>query len=414
MRKSLLLTLILLLTGWNTIVGQNSFCGTVYDAKELKDIQEQLEEFHRLKRAGINYLSLRSTKDFYIQAYIITNNDGTSGTNKGVIENGIKIANDHYAGAGLKFHLTGDPIIVKNSSFDPEKDINNYPINGAINLFCINEVYSTQANGRKEKVGGFYNGELAIAIENAGIASSVLSHEIGHLFGLMHTHGPKNHECGTEELVTRDPAKRNCETSGDQFCDTEADPNLGSKCGSLYDSKCSYIGKSKDKNGDSYKPLVNNIMSYIAADCRTDFSRDQIEFIIKRASEINLVAQSSPFFILPFNIPLVSSYDMDINVSVNTNLSSSITLEYQLKSNGKWVSIKESYPAMPGVNKIDFSVPLTIYQDQIKFKVYNALDTKQKYETNFISVLPINYNDQIESINIKPTRMHTLLVSASS
>ncbi|MBK8880790.1 MAG: hypothetical protein IPN74_20465 [Haliscomenobacter sp.] len=74
------------------------------------------------------------------------------------IENGIKIANDHYAGAGLKFYLIGDPVIVKNSSFDPEKDINNYPINGAINLFCINEVYSTQANGRKEKVGGFYNG----------------------------------------------------------------------------------------------------------------------------------------------------------------------------------------------------------------------------------------------------------------
>ena len=63
---------------------------------------------------------------------------------------------------------------------------------------------------------------------------STLPHEVGHFYGLPHTHDQGN------ELVNGS----NCATAGDNFCDTPADPNLSG----VVNSSCVYTGTATDAN----------------------------------------------------------------------------------------------------------------------------------------------------------------------
>ncbi len=73
-----------------------------------------------------------------------------------------------------------------------------------------------------------------------------------------------------------------CERKGDGLCDTPAEPNL-----SRYtDDKCHYTGWNvKDKYGEVYKPVTNNIMSYPKnRECRNNFTNGQIAVMLETAS----------------------------------------------------------------------------------------------------------------------------------
>jgi hypothetical protein len=81
-------------------------------------------------------------------------------------------------------------------------------------------------------------------------AASTWLHEIGHFFGLQHTHA----EAGEgKELVDGS----NCSVAGDLICDTPATPNTWA---TAYD--CNYTGTERDPNGQLYRPDVSNVMAY--------------------------------------------------------------------------------------------------------------------------------------------------------
>ncbi len=94
------------------------------------------------------------------------------------------------------------------------------------------------------------------------------THEFGHAFSLYHTHGKTNNGT-TDELVNGS----NCETAGDNVCDTPADPNLAG----VVDSECNYTGTATDANGEFYSPFTNNIMAYTNDVCREEFTPGQYE-----------------------------------------------------------------------------------------------------------------------------------------
>ena len=95
--------------------------------------------------------------------------------------------------------------------------------------------------------------------------STGLIHEIGHMFGLPHTHETGN----GKELVNGS----NCTVAGDLICDTPADPRLSG----YVNENCEYTGQHVDPNGDLYSPMVNNYMAYSPGKCRNAFTSGQKE-----------------------------------------------------------------------------------------------------------------------------------------
>ena len=84
---------------------------------------------------------------------------------------------------------------------------------------------------------------------------------------MFHTHGKTNNGT-TDELVNGS----NCESAGDNVCDTPADPNLNGKVS----RDCLYTGGASDANGDPFDPDPRNIMSYSRKECRDVLTPGQL------------------------------------------------------------------------------------------------------------------------------------------
>jgi hypothetical protein len=100
---------------------------------------------------------------------------------------------------------------------------------------------------------------------------STMVHELGHYFGLYHTHETA---LGAEN-VTRDNSNGcwDCQDDGDLLCDTPADPNLTSTANNA--PNCAYTGSGTDGCGVAYNPSIFNIMSYADKACRITFTAQQ-------------------------------------------------------------------------------------------------------------------------------------------
>lgn len=101
--------------------------------------------------------------------------------------------------------------------------------------------------------------------KHCAIIPRVLTHEMGHLFGLFNSYLEQN------ELVDGS----NCITHGDQICDTPADPYYPGAFKVWINNDCEFVDKTKDSLGQYYLPDVGNIMgSYSCSDC--GFSYQQL------------------------------------------------------------------------------------------------------------------------------------------
>lgn len=119
-------------------------------------------------------------------------------------------------------------------------------------------------------VTGYFLDNNSVAIPLA--KSHVLSHEVGHVLFLWHTHH------GTGEN-TSDPFEcpelvngSNSNICGDYISDTPADPNMGYGVDLV---TCNWLGSGVDANGDPYAPDELNIMSYTQPKCMKYFSSKQ-------------------------------------------------------------------------------------------------------------------------------------------
>ena len=107
---------------------------------------------------------------------------------------------------------------------------------------------------------------------NCAVNGTTFEHELGHNFGLPHTHS-------SGELVARPGSGKpwNCDSEGDGFCDTPADPSLS---GAVSSSSCLVVDDlGTDDNGDPYQPDPHNIMSYASKSCRSRFSEEQLAYM---------------------------------------------------------------------------------------------------------------------------------------
>lgn len=155
-------------------------------------------------------------------------------------------------------------------STDGEKElVTVHGIRKKINIFVFTEFIGfTGVNpAGKATLGGISideQGKAAIFMEAENFNKEVLTHEMGHFFGLKHTF------TGADELADGS----NCATAGDGICDTPADPYDGTGP-DLIDEDCSFVSELKDDNGDFYNPMTTNIMSYYQCPCEKGFTNGQ-------------------------------------------------------------------------------------------------------------------------------------------
>ncbi|MBK8556869.1 MAG: hypothetical protein IPL65_14325 [Lewinellaceae bacterium] len=195
-------------------------------------------------------------KKFTIVAHIFKDSTGTFLISQGSINSAVDGMNQFFKPIGVSFEVC-EFRYHDNFQFDimdvPAKadEIRNlWHDDYRVNIYFITwlpDFCGMAYNGISDPTG---NG---IIIRKNCASAGTLSHEMGHLFGLAHTFSGN----GTE-LVNGD----NCETEGDQICDTPADPYIALAPMEDYVKDCRFIYPGTDANGEYYIPDLGNIMSY--------------------------------------------------------------------------------------------------------------------------------------------------------
>ncbi|QDK82155.1 hypothetical protein EXU85_27510 [Spirosoma sp. KCTC 42546] len=267
---AILLTVhLLLISSWS--IAQES-CAT----PQLSD--DQLTRQENLLAQRTRALSARRAAQVQympIRFHVVRRSDGTGGASVASLNQALVLLNQLYQPVGMAFYLCGaQPHYIDNTAlFDYDNSeesllANANDVSYAINVYLTN----TLSYGGNQATGyAYFPSSLAISnrvfVKASQVTEYTLSHELGHYFNLYHTfQSNQSSTVANRELVIRPdesqqgrPFAPNCDTAGDFVCDTPADPY--NRPGATV-SGCTYSGTTTDANGDLFKPLVSNIMSY--------------------------------------------------------------------------------------------------------------------------------------------------------
>ncbi len=150
--------------------------------------------------------------------------------------------------------------------------------------------------------------------------SHILSHEMGHVFNLWHTHhGEDSNEDpdACDELVDGS----NSDVCGDYITDTPADPNMGFN---IDLSNCEWTGSGVEDNGDWYDPDEKNIMSYSHPYCMEYLTFEQskrIKTALAVFPFLQLVSTYSNSAVNPCATSLLNYYPNSSNEVLNLDLT---------------------------------------------------------------------------------------------
>ncbi|PHI18460.1 hypothetical protein CEQ90_17755 [Lewinellaceae bacterium SD302] len=251
-----------------------------YSRSQMTELRQRAREHTQTFQAGAE--DGASIINVPVQVHIIRRSDGSDGMTVEEWEAALGNANDYYAEADLYFFDCNPPNFIDNDAYF---DFEANPDQG--NIMPFNQVADVMnvyvPGGELISFGGnsicgyayfpYSSFDVIVTKYDCMVNGTTFVHEIGHFFGLYHTHGTT--DCGelTDELVNGS----NCANAGDEVCDTPADPNLrGLGCDVfLVSEDCNYLGDTLDANGEAFDPDVNNIMSYSRKECRTYLSPEQ-------------------------------------------------------------------------------------------------------------------------------------------
>lgn len=223
-----------------------------------------------------------------IRFHVLRRNDGTGGADMASLNSALVLLNQLYQPAGIAFYMQGtQPDYINNTTYfdfdDSEETLADaQDVLSAVNIYITN----TLSYGGVTVAGyGYYPGSSAysnrVFIISSQLTGYSLVHELGHYFNLYHTfQNNRSTTVANRELVIRPgdlqngrPFTPNCTLTGDLVCDTPADP-YGIPGATVLG--CTYTGTVSDANGDLFKPIVSNIMSYnLACSRASDFTAGQ-------------------------------------------------------------------------------------------------------------------------------------------
>ncbi|WP_417443655.1 PKD domain-containing protein [Joostella sp.] len=210
-----------------------------------------------------------------INIITIRKSDGSGGISQEDINTAIESLNFYFNQINIDFFVCGNNTVIDDDDLytfreDTEEDDDEVLLydGGYIKDNIVNLVFTDlqPLNGYAYYPGGK---DLIVMRNSVAANGTTIVHEMGHFYGLLHTHENADGNDGPETIELVDGS--NCSTAGDKICDTPADPDLTGKM-----SGCEYTGTVQDPNGDFYNPDVTNLMSYATRNCRDKFSVEQL------------------------------------------------------------------------------------------------------------------------------------------
>ncbi len=230
---------------------------------------------------------------FNLRFIVVTKDDGTfdglngiPNFNDALLSSIVAKVNTNFSGSNITFNYCGREVI-NNSNLTnisgryPTLFSTAYYPN-AINVYIVSNLQSGVLGISPIGGGGSSSVNWIGLIANNFIDSNandrVLTHELGHFFGLLHTFHNNN------ELVNGS----NCLSAGDLICDTPADRWMQAGCSNTVSASCLYTGNCRDQNNVIIQPSVNNFMSYYRAVCRTAFTPQQK--MTMKLNELNYIS----------------------------------------------------------------------------------------------------------------------------
>ncbi|MEP4531956.1 MAG: M43 family zinc metalloprotease [Cyclobacteriaceae bacterium] len=255
-----------------TLFVKSQSCETVTTAE---DIQELLASNSRSTGGSL------SIKYFDVYHHIFLNDAGELSStvwSEEKISNLMDEVNNTFLPAYIQFKscITYHSDSYYNTAVWLPDAVDDYKVPDYMNIYYATSFNASRCGGTAFYPWSNHPGNLEVDCpdyQNSMLAT--LTHEIGHSFGLLHTHSGGGSSstipnCGTEELVNG----TNCATTGDLICDTPADPNIDFQNSSnCYQNINPY--NCQDNNGEYYNPDPTNFMSYSWPDCKSNFSNEQ-------------------------------------------------------------------------------------------------------------------------------------------
>ena len=276
----------------------NTFqCGFKPTASQIQHYRSQLPV-----STSLSSVSVSSTSNYAIHVWVIRNAAGTNiiGPSAESIETEIAgmSANFNFSN-GAHFVLCGityinDDVYTSGSYLDVVKTnamYNKYNKPNAINCYILGNF---DAAGAAPYPWDATFLKPTIVFGSTSFKTNVMTHEMGHFFGLFHTFSDQGRP---EELVTRGVGA-NCDAAGDELCDTPADPQP-----TICRAGCGFVCNARDALGVLFTPDYQNYMSYHAIACWNRFSVQQ-----QNKMNLNLSARAIYLNANCPTTPTISSY----------------------------------------------------------------------------------------------------------
>lgn len=238
-----------------------------------------------------NLHSMDEKGPFFLKIYVhaIRKDDGSGGQSQQEIEEALGYLDASFNRHNIFFVWDCEIDEIKNSSLyvqvNPGTGVftnpNNNPHSDGIDIYLFPDHPSPNASGAglAEDIGGaalYVTGNYSLPPYGSRVKSHVLSHEMGHCLGLLHTHhftdGNFSRPHTDNEIVDQSKDPGNCLIAGDCVCDTPADPNIFYE---VNHPSCTWNGYEEDINDDPFDPSTDNIMSYTHDNCYEEFTDGQ-------------------------------------------------------------------------------------------------------------------------------------------